>query len=117
MGEEVTAHKFEFGISHDEGRSFIVTRAFMMKVLDGPLVRAEAGEVVFLSPELGNELFFSGKVIPCELGEHYEAVKDFQVVQGGEYFRVKKGDVVKLSRDEAISLLRSGDVKEKKGGN
>lgn len=115
---ELVAHKFEYGISHDEGRTFIVQRGFMMKICDGPLVRAEPGETVFLSPQFGDELFLSGKVIPVALPEFYEAVRDFQTVQNGEYFRVKKGDILKLSRDEAIHFLRSGEVKPKKeGGN
>lgn len=115
--EEIRADRFEFGVIFEEGRLYEVQKAFWMKTCDGPLVVAKPGEIVFLSQNFGNEMFLAGRVIPQELPEYYEALHDFQTIgPDGCYIRVKRGDVVRLSKDEVVRFLRSGDVKPKKGG-
>ncbi|MBM4338801.1 MAG: hypothetical protein FJ110_04595 [Deltaproteobacteria bacterium] len=106
----------QLGVTLDEGKFYIVEKPFFLQVVDGPLQRVEKGWRLLLSQRFGDEMFFSGRVIPVELGEHFEAVRDFQVIQNGEYFRVKKGDTLKLTKDEAVQFLRTGDVREKRGG-
>ena len=111
--EEIVA---EFAISGDSARSFLVTRPFFLRTKDGPAITVNPGQEVFLSPETGRELFAARKVEPTALGEIFEVIRPFRIDQGGEWTRLERGDIVKLSRSEALSLLREGTVREKKGG-
>jgi len=114
--EEKKPDKVEWLITFENGKLYEVEKSFFMRVCDGPLVAAKKGEIVLLSERFGDEMFFNGKAIPCEMGEIFEAVTDFQTVQNGEFFRIKKGDVLKLSKDEAVTHLRKNDVRKKRGG-
>jgi len=61
-------------------------------------------------------MFFAKKVIPTEIGEIFEVLVPFQVVRDGKYLYLERGDIVKLTQEEAISLLRKQEIKEKRGG-
>lgn len=107
----------EWGITSDGGRLYEVERPFWLNVKDGPLEAVKKGDIVMLGQRTGQEMFLANKVCPIELGEIFEALADFRTINSnGEWLEVKRGDILKLSRDEALTLLRRREVKEKKGG-
>ena len=107
----------EFGIGPDQGRLYIVRRGFYLKTRIGPLESVKVSQLVRLEATTAEILFFAGKIEPSELAETFEVIHDFCSVENGEFVPLEKGDVLKLSRDEAIPLLRTQRVKERKGGS
>ena len=107
----------EYGVTPASGRMYEVERPFQLNICDGPPVVVEKGQKVFLDVRTGNEMFFSNRVTPCEIGEIFEVVVPFQIVRNGEYVYLEREDVIRLSREEAIALLREHKVKEKRGGS
>lgn len=106
----------EYGVGPESGRLYEVQRDFYLNVCDGPLVAVRKGQRVFLDHRTGNQMFFAKKVIPTEIGEIFEVLVPFQVVRDGKYLYLERGDIVKLTQEEAISLLRKQEIKEKRGG-
>ncbi len=105
----------QFGVTLDDGELYRVERDFYLDVKLGPLVPVRKGQIVRLSRASAAELFYACKVSPVEIGQVFEALRDFRTVKEGEWLDVVQGDVLKLEKGEALPLLRSGMVREKKG--
>lgn len=107
----------EYGVAWENTKLYRVENPFFLKVCDGPLKPVEVGTLVRLdSNRTGPYLFDGGKVAPVELGELFEVTQPYRTVgPGTEYVYLEKGDILKLSREEAIPLLRELKIKEKKG--
>ncbi len=105
----------ELGVTPETGVPYEVTRPFYLKICDGPLVALKKGQRVFLELRTGKEMFFSRKVVPIELGKTFEVIVPFQVVKEGKYLYLDRGDIIKLTQEEAIPLLRKQEIKEKRG--
>jgi len=104
----------EFGIAYESSKTFFCEKSFMLRTINGPLIEVRPGQKVRLGDRLGPELFYANKVVPLLIGELFEVVVTFQIVnKSGEFENVNQGDVVKLERSEAIKLLKEGKVKEK----
>jgi len=106
----------QWGFREEDGKIFRCDRPFLLSLQDGPPQRIEKNALVRVASKLANELFFSKKISPLDLPEIFEAVCSFQSVQpDGTWLRISKGDILKLSRKEALALLRERKIREKKG--
>jgi hypothetical protein len=105
----------EFGIREQDGETWKVTHPFLLNTKLGPLASIPEGSLVHLAYKTGREAFLDGRVEPILLGEVFEVVRAFQTVKDGEWVDLAPGDVIKLTREEALHLLRQGKIKEKKG--
>jgi hypothetical protein len=110
---EIVPDFIELGDGTAEGL-YRVERSFFMKVRNGPGVSVPAGSIVILSQRTALEFFFANKIIPIgiEDGQDYEAIRDFRhTTAEGRYEDIEKGMQVRLTKDEALNLLKTGQVK------
>jgi hypothetical protein len=114
--EKEQAEICEYAIAYDQSRQFKALKSFFLQIRNGPLTAVKAGSLLRLSDRLGNELFFTNKVVPVEIGEIFEVIRPFRMEQAGRWVNLERDDVVKLEEEEAILFLREGKVKEKRGG-
>jgi len=110
--EEV--HYVELGQVEESSSVYRVERAFMMPVRFGPLQRVEPGMLVRLGERLGAEMFGCGRVSPVTLSEHFEVVCPIRFTKDGEWIDVVPGDVLKMTPEEALPLLRERKIKERR---
>jgi len=107
----------EFACSPDD---FIyrVLRPFYLEVEDGPGVPLRIGQLVRLRPRTA-ELFYAGKIEPYapDIPDRadYEALRAFTVAVNGQWMHVRPGDIISLSRDEALLLFRARKIKSTNG--
>lgn len=110
----------ELGSSPDDCL-YKVIRGFFLRVVDGPLVSVSPGDTVRLSYNTAGPLFIEGRILPLSLPEagRYAAIKNFVHINERLWVLVEKGDMFKLSLDEALPLLREFKIRlidEEKGG-
>ena len=106
----------EFGCREADGEVWIVTRAFMLNLVgvNGPWEAVQPGQRVRLFRKRGEEAFFAAKVEPEHLGDTFEVIAPFRVIKDRQWLHLERGDVVKMTRAEAVPLLRERKVKERK---
>ena len=105
----------QFGLEENQGRLYKVVRSFLLPTRFGPLTQIPHGSKVRLDDKLAEEAFYGNRVEPIELGEFFTVIRPVQIVgPDGCWIMGEPGDTVKLSRDEAIKLLRQGYIKEVK---
>jgi hypothetical protein len=104
---------WELGISPQNGGAvYKVLRPFAMKVCDGPLHDARESDSVGLSPETATELFFCGKIAPeLPVVGQYEVIRNFVVTIEGLFKRFQCGQVLELTDNEALPLLREKKIR------
>ncbi len=116
MKMEEAIYQYQFGVTDSDGVPYLAVKDFYLQTLFGPLTLIRKGARVMLSPKTGKELFYSSKVEPETLSDVFEIIEPIRTVLNGEWLYAKKGDIVKLTREEALPLLREGKIEEKKGG-
>jgi len=97
---------YEFGVRYEEASPYVVEKSFYLSIRFGPPVPIPKGETVWVSKQTAEELFFSCKVAPLQLGEFFRVTRPFLDVQDGQWVNLKINDVLRLTREEAITLLR-----------
>lgn len=102
---------YEFGCGPEE-KAYRVTRSFFLNTRLGPPVSIPKGALVHLSVQTGTEAFFSNMVEPVDLSKTFEVVHPFRTVQDGEYLDLDRGDLISLSREEGLVLMRELKVRE-----
>jgi hypothetical protein len=98
-------------------QKFRVIRPFYLKTKSGPPEKVPPGQIIELAdPVFITEMFCTGKIEPSgnriipESAE-YSAVKSFQCILDGLYKEVRLLDILELSREEAIPLLKYRKIK------
>ena len=104
---------YQFGVTND-GRMYRAVQNFYLETTLGPPTIVKKGSRVLLNPRMATELFHSSKIEPLELGETFEVIRHFRTAQKGEWIDLVPGDIVKLSREECLPLLRANLIKERK---
>jgi hypothetical protein len=97
-------------------QKFKVVRPFFMKVRNGPAIAVKVGEVVELAtPSFITDMFCAGKIEPIEPGipeeGEYSAVKSFQATIDGLFKEIRLLDILELTKEEAIPLLKLRKIK------
>jgi len=99
------------------GKLMVVIRPFFLNTKLGPPTPVQKGWLVRVDPKVGEQLFFAAKAEPVELSDTFEVIRSHITVdENGEWLSLEKGDILSLSREEAIPLLRQQKIKERKGG-
>jgi hypothetical protein len=102
----------EFG-SEETDEIFLVVRSFLLRTKAGPPEAVPVGAKVRLTPLTGKETFLAGQTQPVLLGEEFEAMQAFRDVgPDGLWVSVAQGDLIRLTRTEAVDYLRKRLVKE-----
>lgn len=105
----------EFGVTEADGTIWRVVRSFILQVEDGPSTIIGKGQLVRLSRHTGTMCFSTGKVVPWKLGEHFKVVHPFRIAKDGLWVDLERDDLLKLTFDEAVPLLREKKIVEEKG--
>jgi hypothetical protein len=105
----------EYGLGPEEGKTSRVVKSFLLPTCHGPLTSIPVGSLIRVSEKTGNELFFSGRVEPLELSETFEVLHEIRSVDpvSGEWLDAARGDIIRMTRDEAMPLLVQGMIKER----
>lgn len=105
----------EFGVTDSDGRICRTRESFWLPTRNGPLESIPKNVLVMVSQRTADELFYSGKAVPEQLGEIFEVLRPTRMVQNGEYLDLATGDILRMGKEEAIPLLRQGVIKERRG--
>jgi len=94
---------------------FKAVKPWQMKIHeDGPNLPIEIGSIVRLEELFGLEQFYLERVIPVRPGippvGKYRVRIFFQVLEGEHYVSLEPGDLVSLTREEAIPHLRKYEI-------
>jgi len=104
----------EFGQTEETSQVYRVIKSFWMPVCFGPLQEVRPGMTVRLGERLGAEMFGCGRVSPVTLSEYFEVIYPIRFVEDGAWVDLAPGDVVKMTPEEALPLLRERKIKERR---
>ena len=96
-----------------------VTRGFYLSVKEGPLVSTMPGDVVRLTPATAKMNFSAQRILPVGLTDpaSYEVLHDFKAAdENGLWTEFHPGDILELSLEEGIDLMKRFLIKLVKGG-
>lgn len=107
---------FECG-STESDEVYRLTQSFQLIIRAGPPVAIPVGALVRLRPDSARENFH--RLIPMNLKDpdQYEVVAKFRTVNAEGYWEnFNVGDVLELTLEEALPLMRNFKVRPKRGG-
>ena len=111
--EEFDFH--EYGLSLQRSKTYKVSRSFMLPTCDGPPTSIPAGCKVRLGVRYARVLFEGAKIEPVVIPTEFEVVHDFTSVDlKGQWVSTSRGDIIRLEKQEALKLWRSGQIRPTK---
>ena len=115
MKKDIEIEFVEFGVARETGEEYVAEHSFLLPISNGPMVSIPVGARVLVSRQTGEQLFYSRQARPVKLPEVFQVIRQFQKIgPDGEYLNLDVGDILRLTADEAVDLLRRGQVKGKK---
>lgn len=113
--EEEDPERFDFheyGLSYERSKTYFVTRSFSLPTCDGPPTPIPTGSRVRLGDRNAQTLFQGGKIEPVVMPTEFEVLHPFSSIDSkGEWVTPDPGDIVKMEKEEALKLWRSGHIK------
>jgi hypothetical protein len=108
---------YQFGQRPEDLKPWRSDRSFYLQTCYGPLTPIPVGCIVHLGKQMAQELFSLNKISPVWVGEKFRALRALRFVSDeGTWIDCRANDIIKLSREEAIPLLREGKIKELEEG-
>jgi hypothetical protein len=104
--------------SREDDDLYRVTRGFYLSVKAGPPSPVMTGDIVRLTRATAR-MFFPAKILPVGLSDpgKYEVIRDFKMPdENGLWIELHTGDILELTFNEALSLMKNFQVKPIRGG-